>query len=633
MRAIYFFTLFLFLGVNFLFAQYPIANIPNSIKKDAKAVVRLDDTQVNLKAYNKMEVTRTLIVTILNKEGNSYGFMPMQYDKNTKIREYEGEVLDALGFQIKKFKKKDYVDRSSIGRTTLYADDRVLYYDYTPVTYPYTIKQSYTYETTNTAFIPRWNPVKSFNIGVEQSQYKLINESGIKLKTHKLNVELFKNIEFNQGNNSFEYILKNHEPIEWEVLCPGLDELVPRLMISPFKFEIAGHDGEYNDWNSFGKWMYDDLIDNRQALPEEEKIKVRELLEGIEDKREKIRVLYQYMQEKTRYIFVAIGIGGWQPYPAEYVSSKGYGDCKALSNYMMSLLKEIGIDSNYTVVYGDINSRRDINPDFASFQGNHAILNVPMENDTIWLECTNQQTAFNHLGNFTNDRYALSVSKKGGEIVRTQSYPAEINNQIIQGKGVIDSTGKLTFEYTDTTSGLQYDYNYRVFYQEELNQKNWLKDKLNNIKDLELNTFEFNNDRNTGKFTQKISFTSAQYAKILGGNLIFPVIPVGFFETSLKKDSFRKLPVQVYEGYNDTSDFIIDIPQGYSLNYKLEPIDINTEFGEYHLTFEYKNQALIIHRELKTIRGTFHKEKYMDYVAFRRAIEKADKTKILFEKF
>ena len=122
------------------------------------------------------------------------------------------------------------------------------------------------------------------------------------------------------------------------------------------------------------------------------------------------------MQDNTRYISVQYGIGGWEPENAMAVDQLGYGDCKALTNYTMALLKTQGIDSYYTVLYGGV--KRDMNPEFTMMQGNHAILNVPTEDSTdIWLECTSQTNPFNYLGDFTDDRYALRIGENGGEII------------------------------------------------------------------------------------------------------------------------------------------------------------------------------------------------------------------------
>jgi hypothetical protein len=79
------------------------------------------------------------------------------------------------------------------------------------------------------------------------------------------------------------------------------------------------------------------------------------------------------MQMNTRYISIQLGIGGLQPFDAAFVAKNAYGDCKALSNYMYSLLKEINIKSCYTQIKAGAGEYFFM-PDFSTDQFDHIIL-------------------------------------------------------------------------------------------------------------------------------------------------------------------------------------------------------------------------------------------------------------------
>jgi transglutaminase-like putative cysteine protease len=110
------------------------------------------------------------------------------------------------------------------------------------------------------------------------------------------------------------------------------------VLFAPAAFEIQGYKGEMNSWQEFGKFQYI-LNSKRDELPANIIQQVNELTAGASDNAEKVKLLYAFLQKNTRYISVQLGLGGWQPIEASRVAQTGYGDCKALTNYMHSLLK------------------------------------------------------------------------------------------------------------------------------------------------------------------------------------------------------------------------------------------------------------------------------------------------------
>ena len=69
--------------------------------------------------------------------------------------------------------------------------------------------------------------------------------------------------------------------------------------------------------------MHDKLLRGRDALDVATKQKIQNLVNGVADPVEKAKIVYRFMQEKTRYISVQVGIGGWEPILATEVDKVG----------------------------------------------------------------------------------------------------------------------------------------------------------------------------------------------------------------------------------------------------------------------------------------------------------------------
>lgn len=624
------FSLFAFI---ILSAQnFAVSEIPAELKEDAYAVVRIDDLKVEYLSDSKVKTTHHLVVTILNEAGIRHAYRSMYYDKSRQIKKMDAALYDASGKKTRDLKNKDIKDVSAVDGFSMYLDDRVKYFDFTATSYPFTVEYILEEESSNTLFLPKWIAVSEYDVGVESSSVNFINHTQLPVRIKEKNFENW-NVEKSNNGNSYFYKIENIAPVPDEVLSPVLSELTPSIIFAPSEFQLEGVKGKFENWEDFGKWYYTNLLKDKQDLSESEKQHAQKLVENVDDPAEKIRILYEYLQTKTRYINVSIGIGGWEPYPASYVGSKSYGDCKALSNYMLSLLQTVGIEAFYTIVSAEGSRRVDIDKDFAYMQGNHIILNVPNGEETIWLECTSQQTAFNYLGKFTDDRYALSVTPEGGKIVRTQHFPAEVNKEIIKGSGEVSSDGKLTAKISVASSGLQYDWAYRMSFEGSKEQKKILNDAFGNLPNLDIKNYSLDNNRKDAIFTKNVELESVQFAKVFGNNMALNILPAGLMGTNLKKDNNRKFPFEVRFGYMDESEFEIKIPKDYKIDGIFEPIFYETEFGNYHLSVVSKDEnVLTVKRKLLVNDGEYPKEKFNDYVEFRRKISSFDNTKILLEK-
>lgn len=614
-----------------LWAQnFAVSEIPSELKDGAYSVIRKESTTIDIHSISKIIHTTETIITVFDKSGDESAQPFEMYDPSTKISELEAVFYDKNGKEIKKFKSKDFSDQSYITGGQMYTDNRVKYLSYTPAQYPYTLHFKSVVNHSNTR-IGRWFPINRYNVAVENSSFTINNLINLKMNSKELNLSEYGIKSQSTQNSVIHYEIKNQKAIEKEELTPYFASMFPNVEFSAVDFVIDGVKGNFTDWNGMGKW-YQSLMTNSNDFTPAQKKLFQDLVKDAKNDKEKVSILYKHLQNKTRYIGVQLGIGGLKPFPASYVESKSYGDCKALSNYMKSMLDAVGVQSFYTVVYGG--NRIDFHPDFASIaQGNHVILYVPLAEEDLWLETTSQQSAFNFLGTFTDNRNALVITPEGGKIIKTQSYPAEKNTINTIGIAEILADGKLNANFIFDYAGLQYDRIQEINFEGSKEQKKLLTEQFENLPNLNIINYKFDNNWNDATFKTNVNLESVQFAKIHGNNMVLNILPTNISTTNLKKDNSRKYPFEVRYGYTDKVQFDIKIPANYKIDGVFEPINLDSEFGNYQLTLDAKDgNTISVKRTLLVKEGKYSKEKFNDYVEFRRKISSFDNTKILLEK-
>ncbi|AMC10840.1 hypothetical protein Lupro_06105 [Lutibacter profundi] len=592
--------------------------IPENLKLNANAVVVFDDVFVEIQNQKLMTVKVKKAVTILNKLGDKFRYVAVGFDKTRKIKNIETIIYDASGKEIKKVKNKEYKDVSQVAGGTLYADNRMLYYEHIPTAYPYTIYYEYEVNSPNTAFIRKWNPINFYSTGLVSATYTIIYANELNLQVKENNFEKF-TIKKEVKENQILYTLSNIEPLKHEPLCPSLKKTRPNVQFVLNKFYAEGITGEANNWKELGKWEHINFYSGVGGLPEETKKKIKQLVQGVNSPIEKAKIVYKYVQDKTRYISVQVGIGGLRPMIARDVDNLGYGDCKALTNYTKSLLDVVGVKSYFTELYGGYEK---INMDFNSpnIQGNHVILNVPIDNNDIWLECTSQEVPFGYIANFTDDRDVIVVKPEGGVLKRTKKYETTGNLQFSKGNYAIDAKGTMKASVSIESSGTQYNDNLKEAEGKSAKElKELFKEYLANINNIQFLNISVFNNKSEVKYEENLEFTAEDYALFAGKQMLIPINAFNKNSYVPKRVRNRKLPFEISRGFLDIDEVEIKLPSTFLVEYIPENIEIKTKFGTYSIELTKIDEVTYLYkRTLQIEEGKFSKDEYDAYRKFRK---------------
>ncbi|WNM20037.1 DUF3857 domain-containing protein [Flavobacterium capsici] len=627
--------LFVLLVSNILYSQkpeYSVSKIPDSLKTNANAVIRLSDISVTIASQNSMIIQTKTVTTVLNEFGLRNLDLSDNYDKNRKILKIEATAYDAFGKELKSFRKKDFRDVSVADGVSIFNDNRALYLDYTPVSYPFTMIFESQVETSNTAFIPSWSPVDNYYVSTEKTLFTINFKPELKLKVKEDNFSTKIPVEKKETSNSISFISTLVNAKKREELAPNFTKVFPMVYFAVENFNLENVQGNATNWKDFGKWYYNSLLADTEEIPEPTIQKLRQLVGSEKNPVEIAKIVYKFVQEKTRYVSVQVGIGGWKPMLAKDVDKLGYGDCKALTNYTRSLLKALEVESYYTVVYAG-KEKRNIKDDISSIQGNHVILTLPTEKEMLWLECTSQIQPFGFQGDFTDDRNVLIIKPEGGEIIKTRTFNENDNLKRTIGAYSVSEEGGMKATLKMISFGLQYD---NEFQKERLSKEDQIKnykEEFSNINNLKIKKINFSNNEKAIEFSEDLEFEADNYAQNTGGKLMFAVNAFSQNSYVPKKHRTRELPFEIERGFTDEAEISVSLPQGFNIEAKPNNFELSTEFGSYTIDFiSSDNSNLVCKRKLVIKKGFYESSKFENYRKFRETIAKIDNSKVIISK-
>ena len=605
---------------------YATHKIPTELRENAHAIVRQYDILFEIK--NKGEATETehKVVTLLDEQAARYSEPVFWYDKFNIIDDIEASVYDATGKLIRKMKKKDIEDFKPYDDGI--DDNRGKRIIFPRLNFPYTIEYQVITKHKGLFHYPVWTPQERLHEAVENAHFTISSSPDVQLR--------YKEISLPTGvsavGNNYQWDIKNLKALVGEPFNPSVTKLFPQVWTAPDAFTIDGFSGKMDSWLNLGKFI-GELGKGRAELTPALINELKTLVADCPDDYCKIERVYQKLQNTTRYFSIQLGIGGWQPISATDVDRRKYGDCKALSNYMIAMLHAVGVEGQYVIIKAGEDNQLQY-PDFPNVYFNHAIACVPMATDTVWLECTSQTTACGYLGTFTDNRPALLIAPDGGHLVTTPVYDEKTNVVSRNIKITLNTEGGAKLNATSFYSGTKQelaaalseygaDFRKKIMYE-------WLK-----INDFEIQNLSFQKHLSRMPSVEEtMQLDIRQLGSVSGKRQFVPVNLLSVWNKTFQPDSTRRFEVQAdSRGFTEMDSVMIDLPVGFKVENLPDPLSITSLFGSYEFKVSQLDKNKVLVRRCLVLNNKVYPPKNNDDLAvFFKQIAKADKVKIVLVK-
>ena len=582
-----------------------------------KAVVEETVVDVECKSATYAVTRFRDVVTILNAQGASLASFACSCGGGDKLTHFKGVVADGSGRIIKKIKEGEL--QKTEYSPYLAIDEYKVFFDYMPPVYPVTVTYEWTIESRdNLIGFPRFMPQTSYDISVKKASYRLKAPQSMNVRYALQNIEDKVKVETtSDGSQLFSLDVCDLPVLRQESYARPFHERIPMAWFAPTDFVYYGTKGSLYDWDNYGKWVYG-LMKDLDVLPDEVRTKLHQLTDTLGSDRDKVEAIYHLLGTTTRYVAVLLGIGGLKPAAASSVSKSGYGDCKGLSNYMRAMLKEVGIPSCYTTI-STVN--RHLRKDFASIgQMNHVILQVPLRNDTLWLECTNPQLPMGYLHRDIAGHDAIEISEHGGRVLQLPTYPDSANLMRSTINVSLSAEGAANMTITQQNCCGRYE-NYMFMQGMNKEERQKVVQQMVYMPQAEIDKVDLHGVG--AEMTLSVEAKSRKYATQTGRRLFVPICPIHRGYGIPNGAEERHEDILLRNGYCDIDEITLSIPEGYTIESRPEDVRIELPFASFTSSLCSDGKTIQVKNRLQMKSGTYDKSLYPQFVEFLRTINSA----------
>jgi len=257
---------------------------------------------------------------------------------------------------------------------------------------------------------------------------------------------------------------------------------------------------------------------------------------------------------------------------------------------------------------------------------------VPLQQDTVWLECTSQRMPSGYLGSFTDDRRALVIEENSSHLVKTPTYTADNNFEQHISHYTVSPDGHAKVGMESLFRAYEYDCFRQFLYAGKEEQERYLYKRLN-FNDFTVNDYAYQHHREKiPSLCLRMDLTVKDYATTMGTRLFVPINKHNQTTYVPKKMDEREEEIWISRPYTEVDSSVFELPQGYAIESVPESIQLVEEFGEYRMRIEVEDTKVKVIRKMKICKGTYPASKYEKLHSFYKKINQADRGKFVLVK-
>ncbi len=537
-------------------------------------------------------------ILYLSDKARAYADQNIQFSKFSEIKDINAfSCVPKNGDpkRLKKIKVTDFKTEDVFNGSYFFHDNKQVAFKF-PGNLPGTkINLSYREEIKKPQFIGSTFLIN--HLPTLRSEYSISFPSNVDVNYQLFNTEKIKIIhskEKKNGITTLTWKVENQDAYEFFPGAPNLRYYTPHIAtyIGDIRLKdttitvLPNLEGLYN-------WYYSLVEDLNMDEDSVLKVVTLNLIEDIESKDNKARVIFNWVQDNIKYVAFEDGMGGFVPRSAGSVCRKRYGDCKDMTSIIIEMMKYAGIEANITWI-GSNDLPYDYTEIATPIVDNHMIASYRNEeNNIVILDAVGTYTPYGYPTEFIQGKQALiSKGKNNFELYRVPVVKKEKNmeydyvsmkleDEKLVGTGKIEAKGYKKINYVHKLLNMNSTEDQRSYIESYL-------EKGNNKFRVDHSNFIGLTNRDTS-LTIKYAFNLGDYSKTVADETYVNLnLDRDFKNSKLDIEERKEVPRQFSYKVDLRYEVVFEYPKEASLAYVPE----NTYFKGVGFGFQivYKRQ-------------------------------------------